>query len=299
MGFLIGIDCGASGTDVLLYFRHENDGANKKSTNYKFPAINFNLLGLENTVKHLSSAVKKSAGNLKNTDYIVAGISGARNPKDRQKIRKKLQKSLNFKNIEIHPDTEIALIGAFGFDEKNCGIMIAGTGSVLYYRDSRGKIIRIGGWGRHIGDEGSGFWIARNALHKITQSYDGRSQKTSLSGKLNKKLKINSNNIVQHIYHNNFEISTITKLVFECAEAGDKICRQVITEAAENLSKHFIPVKNKKMRIALCGALFSKEKLLGKYLKKIMKQNYPGIKLVEPEFSPVWGAIKLGMKNKR
>lgn len=298
MGYLIGIDCGATGTDVLLYYRQENGRDNRKSANHKFPAINFNLLGLENTVKLLSSAIKKSAGSrLKNTDYIVAGISGARNPKDRQKIKKKLQKSLNFKNIEIHPDTEIALAGAFERGEKNCGIMIAGTGSVLYYRDDRGRIIRIGGWGRHIGDEGSGFWIARNALHKVTQSYDGRSLKTSLSGKLNKKLKINSGNIVQHIYHNNFEISAVTKLVFECAEAGDKICKQVITEAAENLSKHFIPVKNKKMRIALCGSLFSKEKLLEKYLKKIMKQNYPGIKLVKPEFSPVWGAVKIGMNK--
>ena len=296
MGYLTGIDCGATGTDVLLY----NDKT-RSGKLYKFNAINFNLLGLDKTVMQLNVIIKKSTGSrLKNTDYIVAGISGARNSADRKKIQIKLQKSLNFRNIEIYPDTEIALYGAFGND-KNCGILIAGTGSVIYYRDSKGKANRIGGWGRHIGDEGSGYWIARSAIHRLTQCYDGRSAKTSLSIRLNRKLNINSSNIVKHIYHNDFEISGIAKLVFECAEAGDKICRQIITKAAENLSEHFVPLRNKmrnkKIKIALCGSLFTKEKLLEKDLKKIIKKNYPGIKLVKPDAEPVWGAVKIGMNN--
>ncbi len=292
MGYLTGIDCGATGTDVLLY--NDKTGAGKI---YKLNPINFNLLGLDKTVKQLNSAIRKSTGSrIKETDYIVAGIAGARNPEDRKKIQIKLQKRLNFKNIEIYPDTEIALFGAFR-NEKNCGILIAGTGSVLYYRDGKGKTNRIGGWGRHIGDEGSGYWIARNALHKVTQCYDGRTVMTSLADKLNRKLKINSDNIIKHIYHNNFEISKITKLVFECAGSGDKICKDIIMQAAEHLSRHFTPLKNKKMKIALCGSLFSKEDLLEKYLRRLAKKNYPAIKLVKPDSEPVWGAVKIAMNK--
>ena len=295
MGFIIGIDCGATGTDVVLFNKIPG-----RKTHTRFGAINYNLLGLENTVKQLRSIIKKLIGNsFINSGCIVIGISGARNQTDRNKICKLLQKSLNFKNICIYPDTEIALSAAFDGNKKNCGILIAGTGSVLYYNDSREQTKRIGGWGRHIGDEGGGYWIAKNALYKVTQHYDSRAGQTLLAEKLRKKLKISPGNIIKQVYHNNFEISRVTALVFECAESGDKICRQIIMEAAEHLKNHFIPLKRKKIKIALCGSLFTKEKLLEKYFRKIMKLNYPGIKLVKPLAEPVWGAVKIGLKYQK
>ena len=295
MGYLIGIDCGATGTDIILY--DIDTGASKT---VRQAAVNYNLLGLEDTVKKLSAIIKKSAGSkLKNTDYIIAGISGAGNKNVKKNIKSKLKKALNFKNIEIYPDTEIAFSASFGSDEVNCGILIAGTGSVLYYKNGKGVITKIGGWGRHIGDEGSGYWIAKSALHKMTQYYDGRLPESALAGRLNKDLKINRDTIVQNIYHNNFEISRVTKLVFECAESGDRVCSLIIKDSAEALLKHFIPLKKEKGVIALCGSLFSKEELLEKYLRKLVKQNYPGIKLVKPELPPVWGAIRLGISRLR
>jgi len=293
LGYLIGIDCGASGTEVILY--NNNSGTYKIS---RHKPVNYNLTGLDATVKQLSAIIKKSAGyKLNGTDYIIAGISGAGNADVRKKIKTRLQKALKFKNVEVYPDTEIAFAASFENEEKNCGIMIAGTGSVLYYKNNNDIVIKIGGWGRHIGDEGSGYWIAKNALHKVTQYYDGRSPSTSLAGKLSSALKINKNTIVKHVYHNHFEISKITKLVFECAESGDKICNKIIMEAAESLLKHLSPIKKEKAKLALCGSLFSKEKLLEKELRKLVKQNYPGIILVKPLAEPVWGAIKIGISK--
>ncbi len=299
MRYIIGIDCGASCTEVLIY---PIDISLKTGTGkikpLKFDAINYNLIGLDKTVKRLTAIIKKSASKIKvrftNIGYISAGISGARNEKDRGKIRQNLQKELKFKNITIYPDTEVAFAAAFEPQEKNCGILIAGTGSVLYYKNSKGKIIRTGGWGRYIGDEGSGYWIARTALHKLTQHYDRRERKTSLAGKI-LKYGITEGNIINKIYHKNFEISKITVIVFECAESGDKVCKEIIKQAAELLSLHFVSLKNVKAQIALFGSLFSEEMLLEYYLKKITKQKYPNIKLIKNEHKPVWGAVKLGL----
>jgi glucosamine kinase len=300
LGYLTGIDCGASGTDVVLY--EPKSGSRKACTSrvLKFAAINYNQLGLEKTVKQLMGIIRKSEaklpGGLEDIDYIIAGISGARHENDRKKIRLRLQKALKFRNIEIYPDTIIAFGAAFDSPERNCGILIAGTGSVLYYKNNKEKTIRTGGWGRHIGDEGSGYWIARTALHKLTQYYDGRTGKTSLADKIHNVHCINHENIIKKIYHNQFEISRVTKLVFDCAESGDKICKEIIKQAAEELSSHFIPLKNAKSEIALFGSLFSEEKLLENYLRKITKQKYPNIKLIKPKYKPVWGAVKIGME---
>ncbi len=298
MKYIIGIDSGATSSETITFPFHaskkENRGIQKK-----FPPINFNVLGFEESAKRLINIVKitsKKVG-LKNVSSIAAGISGARYEKDWKKLERAVTKSTGFKNITVLPDTEIAFASVFEPKDKNCGILIAGTGSILYYRDSSGKLIKIGGWGRHIGDEGSGHWIAREALYNVTRYYDGREKKTLLIKVLKKEFGIVSSNIVHEIYHNNFEISKLAKYVFSAAEKGDKISKYIIKIAAENLLTHFIPLKNKKCRVALLGSLFSKETILEKNLRKLVKEKFRNIELVKPKQNPVWGAVKIAISH--
>ena len=59
-------------------------------------------------------------------------------------------------------DVELALDGAF---LGRPGILVlAGTGSMAMARDDQGHVVRVGGWGHFFGDEGSAFWIGRQAL---------------------------------------------------------------------------------------------------------------------------------------
>jgi N-acetylglucosamine kinase-like BadF-type ATPase len=61
------------------------------------------------------------------------------------------------------PDVELAHRAAFA---GGPGVLvIGGTGSIAIARDRRGRARRAGGWGQLLGDEGSGFWIGRAALH--------------------------------------------------------------------------------------------------------------------------------------
>ncbi|MEO8513940.1 MAG: BadF/BadG/BcrA/BcrD ATPase family protein [Ignavibacteria bacterium] len=311
MKYILAIDSGATKSEVLLYPLGEKSG-NPFNPNVskpvlaalfrgKKPFINLNLLGFNESLKRLKTIVNdasKKAGK-GNITAVSAGISGARYESDRKKIASSLKKATGIKNVFILPDTEIALAASFEDNEKNCGILIAGTGSILYYRASDGKINRIGGWGRHIGDEGSGHWIAREALYKVTKHYDKRHKARMLSVVIKKEFGIDQGNIIKHVYHKGFEISKLTKHVFRCAERGDKVCKDIIKSAAENLLTHFIPLKKKKYRIAMMGSLLTEEKLLAIELKKGAKKLYPNIMLVDPEFKPVWGAVKIAMAKSK
>ncbi|MBL8017062.1 MAG: hypothetical protein JNK43_07325 [Ignavibacteria bacterium] len=299
MNYILAIDSGATKSEVLLYPLTIDGGGKSKARLFKYPFINLNLLGFGESVKRLKKIVKdmsKAAGNGSIT-AVAAGISGARYEKDRKKIAAAFKKVSGIKNIAILPDTEIALAAAFEPESRNCGILIAGTGSILYYRDSSGSIQRIGGWGRHIGDEGSGYWIAREALYMVTKHYDGRKKANMLAKVFETEHGINSGSIIKHVYQNGFEISSLTKHVFTCAEKGDKASREIIKKAAEVLLTHFIPLKRKKYTIAMTGSLLAEEKLLAAELKKAARKQYPNIKLVKPEFSPVWGAVKIAISN--
>ncbi len=299
MKYILAIDSGATKSEVLLYPLSHNEAATSKAKLYKYPFINLNLLGFDESVKRLKKIVKdmaKQAGKSSIT-AIAAGISGARYEKDRKKIASALKKASGIKIVSILPDTETAIAAAFEPGRRNCGILIAGTGSILYYRDSSGNIQRIGGWGRHIGDEGSGYWIAREALYLVTKHYDGRLKADMLAKVFESEYGINSGNIIKHVYHNGFEISKLTKHVFRCAEKGDKASHDIIRNAADVLLTHFIPLGRKKFTIAMTGSLLAEEKLLAAELKKAARKQYPNITLVKPEFSPVWGAVKIAMLN--
>lgn len=61
-------------------------------------------------------------------------------------------------------DDGLLVLPAAGADE-GIGI-VCGTGSIGYGR-YRGRVVRVGGWGYLLGDEGSGFWLARQALRAV------------------------------------------------------------------------------------------------------------------------------------
>jgi len=53
------------------------------------------------------------------------------------------------------------------------GRTVAGTGSVVMGKSPDGSTISIGGWGRVIGDEGSGYYIGLEALKAVSREIDG------------------------------------------------------------------------------------------------------------------------------
>jgi len=68
-------------------------------------------------------------------------------------------------------DVEVACDGAFAGED---GVLVlAGTGSMAWAKVG-GRSLRTGGWGDAFGDEGSGYWIGRQALSMATQALDGR-----------------------------------------------------------------------------------------------------------------------------
>ncbi|MGO7426680.1 N-acetylglucosamine kinase, partial [Rhizobium ruizarguesonis] len=89
-------------------------------------------------------------------------------------------------------DVDAAHLGAFAGEP---GILIlSGTGSMAWARNSKGQSARTGGWGDLIGDEGSSHWIGQKALNLVSQSLDGRAPATALAKALFDHLCIDPSN---------------------------------------------------------------------------------------------------------
>src|SRR5262249_50032839 len=93
---------------------------------------------------------------------ICVGMAGVDRPVEAALVRGMLQRVVASSHVAIVNDALVALeAGAPG---RPGIVVIAGTGSIAYGRDTNGRAARAGGWGYVLADEGSGYWLGRQAL---------------------------------------------------------------------------------------------------------------------------------------
>ena len=130
-----------------------------------------------NNVKKLLQQIDVSVrGFVDAGGRVCAGLTGITTTYDRKHGMSRVWRDSGLKNAR-HFATggiEIALAGA---TRSLRGIAVSShVGSVALARNE-GRMIRVGGWGPILGDEGSGFWIGMEAIKTICRWRDGRNIK--------------------------------------------------------------------------------------------------------------------------
>lgn len=304
MKYLIGIDAGGTKTECAVADLTGNILLTEtgKSVNYLIAGANntsANLFGL------IFQCLRKLNINFSEVKQIVIGIAGAGRLKDAEQLERSFIKYLKSKKRKINPvkvvsDALIALEGAFP-GKPGC-ILIAGTGSILFGKDDKGKIHRVGGFGRLIGDEGSGYSIGRKALQAVSGELDGRAVKTLMTKKLFDQMKItDSEDLIAKIYKENFDIASIAPLVISSAEKNDKPAQRILNEEADELILHVKSMMKKmnlkKLNVAFIGGLIGNKNFYSTLLIKKIKSSLPNVTISKPRLSPVEGAILMSKEN--
>jgi N-acetylglucosamine kinase-like BadF-type ATPase len=296
--FFIGIDSGGTKCELLISGNKGNTILKKK-----FKALHYSVHGKKIISEHLSEIISSSLNekklDLKNCRGICIGLAGAREIKDRLELEKQIKKLTGYKKIAVESDALIALYGAF---KGNDGlILICGTGSILY-GIAGGKFHRIGGWGRILGDYGSGYEIGKLALKHLARNYDNGIKLSRLSKEIEKKFYFTKHNILKNIYHENFNVQNLAPVVIELARKKDKDAEKIIDKAVDELTEHFnVFFKSsglkKKIDVALSGSIIESDNILSKKLIGSIKKNFGNINLINKAHTPAEGAILLA-KNK-
>jgi N-acetylglucosamine kinase-like BadF-type ATPase len=231
---------------------------------------NFLIIGVMPASKNIFSLLKQCMNKLKiscrDIDILLLGTAGAGRMNDARKFETAFKKYLKEKNIilkkfMVESDAKIALEAAFP-GTPGC-ILIAGTGSIIMGKDSDGNIYRAGGFGRHLGDEGSGYVLGRKALIAAAKEYDGRGTATLITKLLKEKFKINSaEDLIAEIYHKKFDAASAAPLLLEAAELNDHAALKIIDEEIEELLEHIkamgAKIKIAELNVALAGSLLDK-----------------------------------------
>lgn len=297
MKYLIGMDGGGTKTKCILTDINLNPVYETTSR-----PSNFLVIGTEKVSETILNLINECLSNQKISSDDVAAIvlgttgGGRRNDAElleNQIIKDSTKEGFTINKIRIESDARIALEGAFS--GKPGSILIAGTGSIMFGKDAEGQIHRVGGFGRFIGDEGSGYRIGRKGLNAVAREYDGRRKSTKITDLLAQEFSISSpEELITEVYRNNFNIASVAPLVFNAAESGDKIAQRILENEADELLLHITAMKSKlkveNLKVSLIGSLLTTANYFSYLFNEKVVRNFNDVQIKEAEHSPEFGA---------
>ena len=194
-----------------------------------------------------------------------------------------------FKQMFLATDLLIACLGAH--QGQDGAVMISGTGSCGFSCIDEEEFI-IGAHGFPHGDKGSGAWFGLQAAKHVLLSIDGVIEPSSMNQVLLKKLNCKDDTeLVEAIAG---KVATyyaqLANLVFDAAEAGDKVALGIVQEGAEYINSiaRTLWAKNPK-RMSMIGGLTPR---LKPWLAKEIQQQ-----LSDPLSPPEVGSVLFARKQ--
>jgi len=301
--YVIGIDGGGTKTHALLVGIDGHVLAECSGGPSQLQAVGI-LPSARLIFDLIKECCSKADCTAQSVQRIVIGIAGAGRASDRADLYSALlslssKKRFPLNNITIETDARIALEAAFA--GRPGIVVIAGTGSIALYRTEDDKLLRAGGWGSILGDEGSGYAISRDALTAVMRQYDGRGEKTELTKKAFDFFGVSSvDEMIIKIYHEHADIASFTPRVFEAVMERDRVANLLMIKNANELAEltRVLMMQSRpktKMPVSLMGGLLESENVYSKLVREKIIHSLPQVLVQKPKFSPAFGAAIIGL----
>ncbi len=197
--------------------------------------------------------------------------------------------------VKVYNDCEVFLHTS----RETSIVLVAGTGSIAFGRTEQKEIVRCGGWGHLLSDEGSALDIAKRVFQAVANHMDQRIscpvlaeifiRATGLTdlGSLNHHLN-------EYMIEDKAKIACYAQLAEQAAELGDETANQILLNCADALY-YIVRDIYKKMKIMpgasitlwLWGSVLAKNERVFGRVKERVQQELPGVR---PKV-PLWSAV--------
>ncbi|XP_008229618.1 PREDICTED: N-acetyl-D-glucosamine kinase [Prunus mume] len=253
----------------------------------------------------MAEALAKSGSNRSAVRAVCLAVSGVNHPSDQQRILDWLRDVFP-SNARLYVQNDAVAALACGTLGKLHGcVLIAGTGTIAYGFTEDGREARAAGAGPTLGDWGSGYGIAAQALTAVIRAHDGRGPHTMLMSSMLGKLGLSSpDELIGWTYADPSwaRIAALVPVVVCCAIAGDKVANKILFDSVEELR---LSVKAVVQRLGLCGpegkdsfplvmvgGVLDENKRwdIGEEVIKCISKDYPGAVPIRPKVEPAVGA---------
>ena len=175
-------------------------------------------------------------------------------------------------------------------------VIISGTGSICYGRDSEKKIYRTGGWNHIISDEGSGFDLGLKFLQAAANDLDGRIKAPVLTSMIIEETGLDNldkmNDFVNRNLLEKAQIARLSKTGYEAAGRGDEEALRILEACADVLYALIRDTCNKmgsgrslEADLWLWGSVLVKNDILRNMLTDKLQKEHPALTVKIPDMS--------------
>src|SRR3954465_5025996 len=230
---VLGIDAGGTKTVCLLADEHGAVLAAGRG-----PGANLHTAGEFEVEKVLHEAMEAAIGDRSIVPAAIClGIAGV-DREDEMRTVRAIMRRIGYKSRVLVVND--ALIGLVAGARDEPGIAVnAGTGWIVYGRNASFEAARAGGWGHMIGDEGSGYWIGREALAAVMRAEDGRGPATALTGAMLEHFEIADVSRLPRIVYDRqsprVAVAALGPIVERAADEGAAVAVRVLGARAAEL----------------------------------------------------------------
>ena len=230
---VLGIDAGGTKTVCLLA-----DAGGGVIAEARGPGANLHVAGEAGVESTLRDVIAKAIGDSGVTPAAICiGIAGVDRDDEARAIDGIVRSISPGSRLLVVNDALIALVA--GAHDAPGIVIISGTGSITYGRNRNGEAARAGGWGHMVGDEGSGYWIGREAVAAVMRAGDGRGPATRLTTDILAHFDVADVSRLPRIVYDRevprVNVAALGPIVQTAAEQGDSVARRILERAADEL----------------------------------------------------------------
>ena len=286
MRIIAGVDGGGTKTKLICKSLDGND-----EHVFGYGPFNINAIG-ESAFRSLLSRMVEDIVRTGECEAICLGAAGVSNSNMRD-IVSDVVGSSPIARWSLVGDDVIAMEGAL--DGGPGIIVISGTGSIVLGRDVAGNRIRLGGWGHLIGDEGSGYGIARDAFKALSMAIDGVGEETSLMKDFGIETRTD---LISKLYSGDKGVvASYAMIVEKAAEAGDRVALGILEDKASMLAKTVFEVYSRlhlgKTNVAFIGGQINHDTLFRRLLSSRIAALSDEMICIEPIHDAAVGAVMI------
>lgn len=300
---VLGIDAGGTKTIALLADEHGQIVAEGRGG-----GANLQTGGELEVEKVLHGVIESALGRRPVTPRAICiGMAGVDRADDARTVTAIMRRLSRKSKLLVVNDALVALVAGAG-DSPGI-VVVSGTGSIVYGRNARNEAARAGGWGPLLADEGSGFWLGRQALVAVMRAADGRGPTTSLTEHVFAHFEVSgADELVTVIYGHELprrRIAALGRVVQHAVDQGDPVALRIVERAAEELIRaaasvaERLEMRGEAFTFVLAGGVFAVVPWLIAELTRRLQEVAPRATVLRLQAEPATGAVTLALATAR